>query len=623
MNPGAGRLGGFGGFNRVGTTHYLGAANHNVLSNRMNAWNRMGPNGRTVVNNQINNFNYLHAGWHRGNWGGYGGYGYGYGPGLFGSGLLWGLGTGLGFGLGSGLFWGLGYGGWGYGGWGGYGGYGGYGGGLLGWGLPAWWLGTWPYDYGYYSYTNPYYAAIQPMVANPVYDYSQPIPVDTSTPPPQTAVEAAKSSFDAALAAFKSGDYDTALREIDQAIKELPNDPDLHEFRALTLFALGRDTESAAVLYSVLSVKPGWNWATLIGFYPDVDTFTAQLRKLERYCGEHPNEAPPRFVLAYLYMTMGAADAAADQLRAVVELQPDDRLSAQLLADLTATSQADSTPPNPEPSSSGTSTTSPPPPSDLTGTWRARGAVSDRRADAQARRPFHLDRHGQRQDPLVLGPVHGRRRVADARERQRPGDRRPDQRRRQRFQLQAGRQRTRRSRVDLHPLMNRSSVGNPDSPIGPGVTRSPGGKRGHGARSPFVCWYDQGDSRRAGPPSSCARPRCFHREDRMARQDDLMALVQRVSRLERPNRRLRQALLGIPMLALLLIAASTGREGVQPTGQAAGRVEKFDEITVGRINIAGPDGVKRLILAHEMPRAPFQGERFGRRFRRGRPATTT
>jgi hypothetical protein len=349
------------------------------------------------LNNQINNVNYLHAGWHRGNWnghyggwggnwggygrygglgyGGYGypGYGYGYGPGLFGSGLLWGLGSGLGFGLGSSLFgWGLGYGGWGMG----YGGY--YGGGPLGWGLPSWSLGTWPYDYGYLSYSNPYYAVSQPVATDAVYDYSQPIPVDTSTPPPQSALEAARARFDAARDAFKSGDYATALGEIDQAIKNLPNDPDLHEFRALTLFALGRYTEAAAVLYSVLSVKPGWNWATLIGFYPDVSTFTAQIRTLERYCAEHPNEAPPRFVLAYLYMTMGSTDAAAAELRAVVKLQPDDRLSAQLLADLTTSlqpgRQTGSPPPNSGPAQPDSSSSSSPPPNDLTGTWKANGA---------------------------------------------------------------------------------------------------------------------------------------------------------------------------------------------------------------------------------------------------------
>jgi hypothetical protein len=35
---------------------------------------------------------------------------------------------------------------------------------------------------------------------------------------------------------------------------------------------------------------------------------------------------------------------------------------------------------------------------------------------------------------------------------------------------------------------------------------------------------------------------------------------------------------------------------------------RFSEITVGRINIAGKDSVHRIILSHEMPMAPFQGE---------------
>ena len=191
----------------------------------------------------------------------------------------------------------------GYGGW--RRGYGGYGGGLLGWGLPSWSLGTWPYPYGYTSYSNPYYAAIQTVVANPVYDYSQPIAVDTRRRRPRRRSRRPRPASTPRGPRSRAAITRPPCGEIDQAIKNLPNDPDLHEFRALTLFALGRYTEAAAVLYSVLSVRPGWNWATLIGFYPDVDTFTAQLRTLERYCAEHPNEAPPRFVLAYLYTDDG------------------------------------------------------------------------------------------------------------------------------------------------------------------------------------------------------------------------------------------------------------------------------------------------------------------------------
>ena len=50
----------------------------------------------------------------------------------------------------------------------------------------------------------------------------------------------------------------------------------------------------------------------------------------------HPDEADVRFLLAYQYLTCGYNDAAARQLKAVVELNPKDRLSAQLLASLSA-----------------------------------------------------------------------------------------------------------------------------------------------------------------------------------------------------------------------------------------------------------------------------------------------
>lgn len=60
---------------------------------------------------------------------------------------------------------------------------------------------------------------------------------------------------------------------------------------------------------------------------------------------------------------------------------------------------------------------------------------------------------------------------------------------------------------------------------------------------------------------------------------------------------------------LLIVAASFGaRRSAAPSDEAARRVNKFDEITVGRINIAGPDGVNRLVLSYRMPQAPFQGE---------------
>ena len=93
-------------------------------------------------------------------------------------------------------------------------------------------------------------------------------------------------------------------------IKETPNVPVVHEFRALALFALKRYDEAAAVEYAVLTAGPGWNWSTLVGLYPDVDTYTRQLRDLEAYVTANPSSPSGRFLLADHYMVEGHNDEA-------------------------------------------------------------------------------------------------------------------------------------------------------------------------------------------------------------------------------------------------------------------------------------------------------------------------
>lgn len=57
--------------------------------------------------------------------------------------------------------------------------------------------------------------------------------------------------------------------------------------------------------------------------------------------------------------------------------------------------------------------------------------------------------------------------------------------------------------------------------------------------------------------------------------------------------------MAIFMVALLFLVLRGG----------AGKAEThFTELTVGQLNIAGPDSVKRIIMSHKMPMAPFQGE---------------
>jgi tetratricopeptide (TPR) repeat protein len=171
------------------------------------------------------------------------------------------------------------------------------------------------------------------VAATAPHDYSQPI--DTvSAPADESIANPAEALFDAGRASFYSGNYADALKQANDALAKLPSDTTLHEFRALCLFALGRYDESAATIYAVLSVGPGWDWTTLIGLYPSVDVYTTQLRALEEYCTVHTDSAAGRFVLAYHYLTQGHMDAAVDVLKQVLALKPGDTLSTQLLRQL-------------------------------------------------------------------------------------------------------------------------------------------------------------------------------------------------------------------------------------------------------------------------------------------------
>ncbi|MGE3808846.1 MAG: tetratricopeptide repeat protein [Gemmataceae bacterium] len=213
-------------------------------------------------------------------------------------------------------------------------------------------VGGWLFPPGdTYVYSNPYYVD-NTTVAAPAANYSEPIP----TPPQDQAppaeddptMQTVNKYFDAARAAFKKNDYTTAMDQINQAIKLLPGDPDLHEFRAAVWFATGKYGEAAAAIYAVLASGPGWNWETMRSIYPDTATYTKQLRALEEVVKANPNQADTHFLLAYEYLVLGYQDNATKQLEQVVKLKPDDKLSAQLIKALNQPADSGSAPkPNP------------------------------------------------------------------------------------------------------------------------------------------------------------------------------------------------------------------------------------------------------------------------------------
>jgi tetratricopeptide (TPR) repeat protein len=289
-----------------------------------------------------------HGNWYRGRWGRnqYGGWlapvGYGYGYGFWPGGGLYNS-----------------FPSWGYAG-------------LAGWGLGSWannWLNP--------GYANPYYIAPAintAVVANVpptvVYDYGRPLDL-TSVPSEPSIAALDDSTFRAARDAFRTGDYASALSLTDLALQQLPNDPVLHEFRALCLFALGRYDEAAATLYAVLSAGPGWDWPTMISLYPDVQTYTNQLRALEAAVRSNPESASARFVLGYHYMVQGHVEQARQQFQEVVRLQPNNALAAQFVRLLSSSSAAPAATPPVGPNQTEATPQPGPPPAPLVGTWRA------------------------------------------------------------------------------------------------------------------------------------------------------------------------------------------------------------------------------------------------------------
>ncbi len=251
----------------------------------------------------------------------------------------------------------------------------------LAWGAVGWGLGSWTSGWGYGAgYYNPYYVA----GASAPYDYSQPVVVNnyvnsdadtsgaaTQATPESTASEQATRLFDEGLAQFKSGDYRGALAKFDAALQKLPDDPVVHEVRALALFALGDYNQAAAALNSFLSSAPGMDWTTMSSLYGSTEEYESQLRKLEQFCTAHADDAAAYFVLAYQYLVIGNKDAAVSALQVVVKNQPKDSTAKRMLDALA--------PQQPSPLIAATPAAAAPTPpgdnapqTDLVGDWRAK-----------------------------------------------------------------------------------------------------------------------------------------------------------------------------------------------------------------------------------------------------------
>lgn len=185
------------------------------------------------------------------------------------------------------------------------------------------------------GFVNPFVTQSTTVAVQPALDYSQPIhvpaPDQAETADDLVRSEQAVRRFDDAREVFRRGEYGRAHDLIDEAIKLLPSDPTLHQFRALVLLARDKYQEAAAAIYSVLAVGPGWDWDTISKLYDDPDRYIEQVRKLEAYARMNPEAVDARFLLGYHSLVVGDLPSAERQLQVVRIANPTDRVVQDML----------------------------------------------------------------------------------------------------------------------------------------------------------------------------------------------------------------------------------------------------------------------------------------------------
>jgi hypothetical protein len=138
-------------------------------------------------------------------------------------------------------------------------------------------------------------------------------------------------NFELARHHFRRGEYERALYFVDQAITQVPDEPELFQFRSLVLFAQGEYLPAADAAYTALSAGPGWNWETLYGFYGDAQRYTQHLRRLESATKVNQDSPGHHFLAGYHYLMLNQVEAGRQKLERVLELDPNDALTRDLL----------------------------------------------------------------------------------------------------------------------------------------------------------------------------------------------------------------------------------------------------------------------------------------------------
>lgn len=154
------------------------------------------------------------------------------------------------------------------------------------------------------------------------------------TPAPATSGAAPESKVLNGETAFRNGDYPAAIDDWKNAITDGSRNPVLVLLLGQAYFAAGEYQEAATATQAAMHALPEDRWGLVVSnrkeLYTKPSSYIFQLRQLEDAVNDKPNDPAQRFLLGYHYAYLGYPTAAVAQLDKVIELEPRDRMAAQL-----------------------------------------------------------------------------------------------------------------------------------------------------------------------------------------------------------------------------------------------------------------------------------------------------
>jgi len=155
--------------------------------------------------------------------------------------------------------------------------------------------------------------------------------VATAAPNPAEAL----SYADRGETAFKAGNYTQAVSDWKHALVDDPQNGTLGMMLAQAMFASGSYAEAAGATQMAMSLLPQEQWGVVVrnytDLYPNVQSYTDQLRALEKARNGKTTDPALRFLLGFHYNYLGYPTQAARELAKAIELAPQDEMSRQML----------------------------------------------------------------------------------------------------------------------------------------------------------------------------------------------------------------------------------------------------------------------------------------------------